>query len=141
MKNRRITRVLLLVLIVVVVVSHFFLRSVISPLAVITEKSKRIANGSYGVQIQPKYRDEIGELAMSMNIMSQKLEKTISELKTANYELKKDIENKECRRLGLQAADLVHDLRAGKVILPGPQELSKSVACDNFAFGKVPLTS
>ncbi len=65
--------VLLLVLIVVVVISHFFLRSIMSPLAEITEKAKRIANGSYGVQIQSKYRDEIGDLAETINEMSAKI--------------------------------------------------------------------
>ena len=65
--------VLLLVLIVVVVISHFFLRSIMTPLAEITEKAKRIANGSYGVQIQSKYRDEIGELAETINELSAKI--------------------------------------------------------------------
>ena len=65
--------VLLLVLIVVLVVSHFFLRSVMTPLAEITEKANRIANGSYGVQIQGKYRDEIGELAQTINELSAKI--------------------------------------------------------------------
>lgn len=65
--------VLLLVLIVVVVISHFFLRSIMTPLAEITEKATRIANGSYGVQIQSRYRDEIGELAQTINELSAKI--------------------------------------------------------------------
>ena len=65
--------VLLLVLIVVIVISHFFLRSIMTPLAEITEKARRIANGSYGVQIQSKYHDEIGELAETINELSAKI--------------------------------------------------------------------
>ena len=43
------------------------------PVAEITEKAKRIAGGSYGVQIQTKYQDEIGALAETINEMSSKI--------------------------------------------------------------------
>ena len=39
--------------------------------------------------------DEIGTLGNNFNIMSERLEKTVSELKRANNELMKDIEKKE----------------------------------------------
>lgn len=39
--------------------------------------------------------DELGELGNSMNQLSEKLESTIADLKSANLELKKDIEKKE----------------------------------------------
>ncbi|MGN0978138.1 MAG: ATP-binding protein [Faecousia sp.] len=65
--------VLLLVMAVVLVMSNFFLRSIMNPVAEITEKAKRIANGSYGVQIKTPYQDEIGELADTINEMSNKI--------------------------------------------------------------------
>ena len=43
------------------------------PVSEITETAKRIAAGSYGVQIQKKYDDEIGELADTINDMSTKI--------------------------------------------------------------------
>lgn len=64
---------LLGVITVVIVSSGSFIRSVMTPLADITDKSKRIANGSYGIQIQAKYRDEIGDLAETINEMSSKI--------------------------------------------------------------------
>ena len=42
-----------------------------------------------------KIEDEIGTLGNNFNIMSERLEKTVSELKRANNELMKDIEKKE----------------------------------------------
>jgi signal transduction histidine kinase len=39
----------------------------------ITQKARRIANGSYGTQIQKKYNDEIGVLADTINEMSVKI--------------------------------------------------------------------
>ena len=65
--------VLLVVLMVVLLSSGYYVRSIMTPVAEITEKAKRIANGSYGTQIQTRYRDEIGELADTINEMSSKI--------------------------------------------------------------------
>ena len=67
----------LLVLGVVVAVvmysGNFFIRSVLNPVAEITDKAKRITGGSYGTQIKTHYADEIGELAQTINEMSNKI--------------------------------------------------------------------
>ena len=65
--------VLLVILAVVSVTGGYYLQSVMIPVEQITEKAKRIANGSYGIQIQTKYNDEIGELAQTINEMSAKI--------------------------------------------------------------------
>ena len=65
--------VLMLVLVVVMLSSRYYIRSIMVPVAEISEKAKRIAGGSYGVQIQTRYQDEIGELAQTINEMSSKI--------------------------------------------------------------------
>ena len=65
--------VLLAVLAVVLVSSNYYLRSIMHPVAEITDKAKLIAGGGYGVQIKTLYRDEIGELADTINEMSSKI--------------------------------------------------------------------
>ena len=65
--------VLLMVLLVVLLSSRYYIHSIMIPVAEITEKAKRIAGGSYGVQIQTKYQDEIGMLAETINEMSSKI--------------------------------------------------------------------
>lgn len=65
--------VLLIVMLLVLITSNVYLRSIMNPVAEITEKAKRIANGSYGVQIKTPYKDEIGELAETINEMSNKI--------------------------------------------------------------------
>lgn len=65
--------VLMMVLIVVLLSSRYYIRSIMIPVAEIIEKAKRIASGSYGVQIQTRYQDEIGELAQTINEMSTKI--------------------------------------------------------------------
>ena len=65
--------VLLMVLVVVLLSSRYCIRSIMIPVAEISEKAKRIAGGSYGVQIQTRYQDEIGALADTINEMSSKI--------------------------------------------------------------------
>lgn len=67
------TVVLLVIIAVMLLSSGYFVRSILHPVAEITEKAKRIANGSYGIQIETQYDDEIGELAQTINEMSVKI--------------------------------------------------------------------
>lgn len=80
------------VLLVVIVSSRYFIKSILEPVSEITETAKRIAGGSYGVQIQRKFDDEIGELADTINDMSNKIsqsEKTQSEfMSSVSHELR-----------------------------------------------------
>lgn len=64
---------LLIILLIVVWSSNFYIRSILVPLGEINEKAKIISGGSYGVQIQKHYDDEIGDLAESINEMSLKI--------------------------------------------------------------------
>lgn len=65
--------VLLVVIAAVTISNVYFIRTIMGPLAEITEKAKRIASGTYGVQIQTHYADEIGELADTINELSSKI--------------------------------------------------------------------
>ena len=51
----------------------FFVRSIIDPLSGITDTARRIADGSYGIQLEKTYDDEIGELTDAINDMSMKI--------------------------------------------------------------------
>ena len=64
---------LMVVIGVVMLSSSFFIRGIMNPVMGITEKAKRIANGSYGAQIKTRYADEIGELAETINELSAKI--------------------------------------------------------------------
>lgn len=62
-----------LLLAVLVLSSTHYIRSIVVPVDEITQKAKKIANGSYGAQIQKTYNDEIGELVDTINDMSVKI--------------------------------------------------------------------
>ena len=64
---------LLVVLTVVLISSNYYIRSILRPLGDIIDKAQKITNGSYGIQIQTKYDDEIGQLADTINEMSIKI--------------------------------------------------------------------
>ena len=58
---------------IIVLLTNYYIHTILVPMADITEKAQRIAAGSYGVQIQTKYNDEIGVLADTINEMSNKI--------------------------------------------------------------------
>ena len=64
---------LLAVMLVVLISSNYYIRSILKPVGEITEKAKRIAGGTYGIQIQTRYNDEIGELANTINELSSQI--------------------------------------------------------------------
>lgn len=73
----------------------YFSKRISSPILKLASISQRMAELDFETKYEGKLENEIGVLGENFNIMSEKLENTISELKNANYELKKDIEKKE----------------------------------------------
>lgn len=63
----------LVVLAIVVFSNLYFLRTITEPIASLTGVARRIAEGSYGAQVEKTHNDEIGELTDAINDMSQKL--------------------------------------------------------------------
>lgn len=61
---------LVVIVVAIVVCSSYYTRSILAPIGEITEKAKKIAGGTYGIQISKKYDDEIGELVDTINEMS-----------------------------------------------------------------------
>ena len=61
------------VIAIVILNSDYYIRTILVPVTEITEKAKKIAGGSYGVQIQAHYDDELGALAETINEMSSQI--------------------------------------------------------------------
>ena len=64
---------LIIIIAIVLFSSNYYIHSILLPLNAIINKAKRITAGSYGIQIQTKYDDEIGELAQTINEMSAQI--------------------------------------------------------------------
>ena len=64
---------LLVVIAVVLFSSNYYIHSILMPLRAVIDKAQKIANGSYGIQIEKQYDDELGELTDTINEMSMKI--------------------------------------------------------------------
>lgn len=77
-----------------VVVMFFISKSYTDPVLDLSEIARKMSVLDFDVKYKGTSKDEIGVLGESMNRLSIRLENTISELKSANNELEKDIKKK-----------------------------------------------
>lgn len=111
----------LMIVALLLFMSGYFIRSILEPVAQITATAKRIAAGSYGVQIPKRYDDEIGELADTINDMSVKIgqaERTQAEfISSVSHELRTPLTAISGWSETLLAEELTPDMRRGMVII------------------------
>ncbi len=112
------------ILIAAVIVSYVS-RKFTDPILELNSIAKKMAN----LDFSHKYRttdadDEINNLGKSINLMSEKLEKTIKQLRNTNIELEKDIEEKskldEMRKSFI--SDVSHELKTPIALIQGYSE-------------------
>ena len=73
----------------------FFSNRITKPIQELTALSQRMANLDFKAKYQGGGNNEIEVLGQNFNTMSNQLERTITELKKANQQLQRDIEQKE----------------------------------------------
>lgn len=123
----------LAVLILDMIVMSLLIRVYTKPIQEMADVAKRMSNLDFDAKINVHTQDEIGELGESMNHLSNRLESTISELKSANAELHQDIEKKvqidEMRKEFL--SHVSHELKTPIALIQGYAEgLKESVNDD-----------
>src|SRR5699024_3540663 len=82
----------MVIIALMVLYASYFIRMILEPVTRVTETAKRIAAGSYGVQMEVRGDDEMGQLVDAINDMSMKIdqaEKTQSEfISSVSHELR-----------------------------------------------------
>lgn len=63
----------LLIIVIVMLSTMYFIQTITEPIHGLTVLAKQIAQGSYGIQTDKKYDDEIGDLTDAINEMSAKI--------------------------------------------------------------------
>jgi len=82
-------------IVIAIVFSLLFSRKLARPIVQLTDISRRMIALDFDAEYKGSSNNEIDVLGENMNELSKNLERTISELKIANNELKEDIEKKE----------------------------------------------
>ena len=85
----------IMIIVISGLVIWFVTKRITRPISELTLLSTKMSELDFETKYQSHAGNEIDELGENFNRMSEQLEKTISELKSANNELQKDIENKE----------------------------------------------
>lgn len=104
------------------------------PILELNNIARRMANLDFSKKYQEKETDdEINNLGKSINVVSEKLEKTIKELRRTNIELEKDIEQKskidDMRKQFI--SDVSHELKTPIALIQGYAEgLAENVTAD-----------
>lgn len=112
--------IILIGALLILLIGNSFTRPILHMTEIATRMSQLDFEAKYPVTTQ----DEIGMLGQSINTLSEQLEETISELKSANNELQKDIEHKiqidEMRKDFL--SNVSHELKTPIALIQGYAE-------------------
>lgn len=124
--NRFLMYVGIAVILVSSIILYFITRRVTAPIHALSQLSEKMSN----LDFEAKYEDakhpteEISTLGNSMNVLSDKLRDTIGELKAANIQLQRDIEEKtqidEMRKEFI--ANVSHELKTPIALIQGYAE-------------------
>lgn len=105
-------------------VIYFVSRKITKPIMELASISRRMSRLDFDAKYEGNSRNEIAVLGQNINVLSQTLETTISELKNANNELKRDIEKKnkvdEMRKEFL--SNVSHELKTPIALIQGYAE-------------------
>ncbi|MEG1848599.1 MAG: HAMP domain-containing sensor histidine kinase [Lachnospiraceae bacterium] len=122
--NRFLAYIGIMAVLVGAIVIYFVSKKVTEPILKLAEISSRMTNLDFEARYNGTSKTEIALLGNHMNQLSATLERTISELKTANYELQRDNEKKtqidEMRKEFI--SNVSHELKTPIALIQGYAE-------------------
>lgn len=131
--NRFLIYIGLIAGLVSIVISFLASRLISNPIRELTVISERMKSLDFNAKYEGGEHNEIGVLGRNINELSETLESTISELKTANIELERDIANKthidDMRKEFL--SNVSHELKTPIALIQGYAEGLKDCVNDD----------
>lgn len=115
---------LILTLVFFVFAVYFYAKSFARPLQKLNRAAKEIAALNFDYEIDINRRDEIGQLAESIQEMSEKLKSSLTELKIRNEQLQTELEHeRELDKMRKKfVSDVSHELKTPLSIIGGYAE-------------------
>lgn len=123
--NRFLYTMAIFVIAISAIIVSFVSKRFTKPIVELNDIAKKMSNLDFGSKYQEtEADDEINDLGRSINVMSDKLEKTINRLRSSNLELERDIEEKskidEMRKSFI--SDVSHELKTPIALIQGYSE-------------------
>lgn len=133
MSNRFILYISIIMLTAGIFILLMITQRFTEPIAKLSKIAMRMADLNFDMKYEGDSDDEIGELGTSINYLSENLEKALAELKSANIQLRKEIDKKEevdrMRREFL--SNVSHELKTPIALIQGYAEgLEENVSDD-----------
>lgn len=114
-------------------ISWIYSGKISNPILKLAQLSEQITKLDFDAKYTGNEKNEIGILGNNMNSLSESLERTISELKTANLELQQDIQKKE--EIDMQRQEFIgnvsHELKTPIALIQGYAEGLKEGVIDD----------
>ncbi len=124
--NISFSSMLILIAIFSLGVSFILLRFVRQPIQEMSEKMAKVENGDLSVRLDPRNRDEIGQLMGSFNSMVDKLEQTKIELEKYHYQQMERADR--LAAVGEMATGIAHEIKNPLACISG----AVSVLADDY---------
>lgn len=119
--------IVIVALFVGAILSYIFARSFTKPIKQISDIAGRVSALDFSKKAAVSSKDELGELAQSINVMSDSLEDFVNKLKGMNVKLQSDLEYKEkIEQMRKQfVANVSHELKTPLAMLMSYSEVLK----------------